>query len=222
MSDFQGPFSNRTEAGRALAGQLTEYAGQDCVVLALPRGGVPVGLEIANSLAAPLELLLVRKIGAPGHPEYAIGAVVDGAEPQVVMNEGLPPSLAAPRGHVEAEVQRLLHEIERRRRIYLGKRPPVPLEGKAVIVVDDGIATGATALVALRAVSKQKPASVTLAVPVAAEEALIKLRPEADRIRCLLTPFPFRAVGLHYLDFEQVSDQEVTTALSARDQDESR
>ncbi|WP_265502869.1 phosphoribosyltransferase [Paracoccus beibuensis] len=218
-SDFLERFPDRTEAGRALARQLSEYADQDCVVMALPRGGVPVGLEVANALSAPLELLLVRKIGAPNHPEYAIGAVVDGADPQVVMNEGLPPALAAPAGYVETEVQRLLEEIERRRQLYLGGRTPIPVAGKAVIVVDDGIATGATARVAIAALSRHKPSSVILAVPVAAEDALDKLRPAVDRILCLLMPSPFQSVGQHYLDFEQVSDQEVITALRSREAD---
>lgn len=206
-------FPDRRDAGCRLAGRLSDYRDRDCVVLALPRGGVPVAAEIARQLSAPLDLLMVRKIGAPGHPEFAIGAVVDGAQPQHVMNDHIPKAFRPPDDYVESEIRRLTAEIERRRQLYLGDRAPVPVAGRCAILVDDGIATGATALAALRALARLKPAEIVLAVPVAAPDALERLRPEADRIICLLEPWPFRAVGLHYENFDQVQDAEVMAAL---------
>lgn len=206
-------FPDRREAGRRLAEQLSDYKKRDCVVLALPRGGVPVAAEIAKQLLAPLDLLMVRKIGAPGHPEFAIGAVVEGAQPQHVMNDHIPKSFRPTDDYVDAEISRLTAEIERRRQRYLGDRKPVPVAGRTAILVDDGIATGATALVALRALARLKPAEIVLAVPVAAQDALERLRSETDRIICLLDPWPFRAVGLHYENFDQVEDNEVVAAL---------
>lgn len=206
-------FADRTQAGQQLAGRLGEYQGRDCVVLALPRGGVPVALPVARALSATLDLLFVRKIGAPHHSEFAIGAVVDGADPQVVLNDGLPPQLAAPGGYLDSQVPLLLEEIERRRKTYLGGRAPVDPKGRTVIVVDDGIATGATMLAGLRGLARLGPAQVVVAVPVAAPEAVERLRDAADRILCLHMPGPFRAVGLHYGDFTQVGDAEVVAAL---------
>ena len=209
-------FADRTDAGRQLAERLGHFRGRDCVVLALPRGGVPVALPVAWALDAPLDLLFVRKIGAPHHPEYAIGAVVDGADPQVVLNDDLPAPLAAPGGYVDSQVPLLLEEIRRRRKAYLGGRQPMPVQGRIVVVVDDGIATGATMLAALRGLARLDPAQVIVAVPVAADEALARLRDAADRIVCLHMPRPFLAVGLHYADFDQVSDAEVMAALAGR------
>lgn len=206
-------FADRTQAGALLAERLTSHQGQDCVVLALPRGGVPVAVPVARMLAAPLDLLFVRKIGAPGYPEFAIGAVVDGDTPQVVMNEGMPSRLAAPEGYLETEVPRLLAEIDRRRQLYQGGRKAVPVAGKVAIVVDDGIATGATMRAGLLGLARQNPARIVVAVPVAAPEALDSLRTAADEVICLRTPDRFRAVGLHYLDFAQVGDAEVVAAL---------
>ena len=206
-------FSDRDEAGQQLADRLAPYQGQDCVVLALPRGGVPVALPVARMLGAPLDVLFVRKIGAADYPEFAIGAVVDGDNPQVVMNEGMPPGFAAPDGYLETEVPRLLQEIDRRRQLYLGDRKPVPIGGKVAIVVDDGIATGATMHAGLLGLARQDPARIVVAVPVAPQDALDRLQGVADDIICLRVPDHFRAVGLHYRDFAQVSDAEVVAAL---------
>jgi putative phosphoribosyl transferase len=206
-------FADRTQAGRQLAERLAACKGQDCVVLALPRGGVPVALPIAQVLAAPLDLVFVRKIGAPHDPEFAIGAVVDGADPQVVLNNDLPPQLAAPQGYLETQIPHLLQEIDRRRHLYLGDRPPVDPRGRIAIVVDDGIATGATMLAGLKGLARQDPARIIVAVPVAAPEAVERLQGAADQIVCLHMPWPFRAVGRHYDDFTQVSDAQVIAAL---------
>src|ERR1043165_5931827 len=159
-------FRNRRDAGRRLAAALAPYRESRPIVLALPRGGVPVGFEVAKALAAPLDVLLVRKIGAPGHEERGLGAVVDGHHPQLVLNEDLVRAVAPPPGYIEAEKQRQLAEIERRRQHYLGDRSPVAVEGRTVIVVDDGIATGATVKAALRGLARNHPRLV-LAVPVA-------------------------------------------------------
>ena len=206
-------FADRAEAGALLAKRLMAHRGQDCVVLALPRGGVPVALPVARMLAAPLDLLFVRKIGAPGYPEFAIGAVVDGDSPQVVANQDMPSPLAAPGGYLETEVPRLLAEIDRRRQLYRNGREAVPVAGKVAIVVDDGIATGATMRAGLLGLARQNPARIVLAVPVAAREALDSLRAAAAEVVCLRIPDRFRAVGLHYRDFAQVGDAEVVAAL---------
>lgn len=206
-------FTDRAEAGRLLAARLAPWQGQDCVVLALPRGGVPVALPVARMLSAPLDLLFVRKIGAPHHPEFAIGAVVDGDNPQVVLNQGMPPAFAAPQGYLDSEVPRLLAEIDRRRQLYLGGRRPVPVTGKVAVVIDDGIATGATMRAGLLGLARQNPSRILVAVPVAPPEALDPLRALADDIVCLRVPDRFQAVGLHYRDFTQVGDAEVIAAL---------
>src|SRR5204862_1044148 len=160
-------FRNRRDAGRRLAVALASYRESRPIVLALPRGGVPVGFEVAKVLAAPLDVLLVRKIGAPGQEELGLGAVVDGHDPQLVSNEDLVRAIAPPPGYIEAEEQRQLAEIERRRQEYVGNRTPVAVEGRTVIVVDDGIATGATVKAALRGLARNRPARLVLTVPVA-------------------------------------------------------
>src|SRR5436190_21558096 len=159
-------FRNRRDAGRRLAVALAPYRECRPIVLALPPGGVPVGFEVAKALAAPLDVLLVRKSGAPGHEELGLGAVVDGHDPQLVLNEDLVRVIAPPAGYIEAEEQRQLAEIERRRQEYVGNRTPVAVEGRTVIVVDDGIATGATVKAALRGLARNHPARLVLAVPV--------------------------------------------------------
>src|SRR6059058_677649 len=164
---FGSLFEDRRDAGRQLAAALAHYESSRPVVLALPRGGVPVGFEVAKALGAPLDVLLVRKIGAPGHEELGLGAVVDGHDPQLVLNEDLVRTVAPPPGYIEAEEQRQLAEIERRRRPYIGDRSPVAVEARTVIVVDDGIATGATVKAALRGLARSRPARLVLAVPVA-------------------------------------------------------
>lgn len=209
---YESVLSSRAAAGRMLADRLAHYRDGRNVVLALPRGGVPVGLEIARRLEAPLDLLMVRKIGMPGYPEFAIGAVIDGADPQILMNETLDPA-SLPPDYLDTEVQRLLDEIARRRAIYLEKHPAIPLSGRRAIVVDDGIATGATLRVALAALARQDVLGIVVAVPVAGAEMVRELRRRVDDVICLLTPEPLRAVGLHYVKFDQVSDEEVTDAL---------
>lgn len=180
--------------------------------MALPRGGVPVAYEIAKLLDAPLDLLMVRKIGAPGHKELGIGAIVDGDDPQILVNEGTA-YLVLPPGYFEEEARVQLKEIEERRRKYLAGRPPQPVAGRAVIAVDDGIATGGTVRIALRALRRAGAARVILAVPVAPADVLEALRDEADEIICLSTPEPFFAVGQHYADFAQTSDEEVVRLM---------
>jgi putative phosphoribosyl transferase len=182
-------------------------------VLALPRGGVPVGFEVAKALGAPLDIVLVRKIGAPGHEEYGIGAVVDGASPQVVVDEAAARQVGASRGYLDRVLARELQEIERRRVVYQTGEP-VPLEARTAIVVDDGIATGGTAKAALQALAKSGAARVVLAVPVAPADSMATLRALCDEVICLAAPNPFYAVGMHYRDFTQTEDEEVIRLLA--------
>jgi putative phosphoribosyl transferase len=209
-------FADRTEAGMLLAGQLQRMRLREpIVVMALPRGGVPVAAEIARALHAPLDLLLVRKIGAPRQPELAVGAVAEGSPPELVIDAEVQRSSGADSRYIEETAQRESQENVRRRELYLRGRVPPEVEGRTVIVVDDGIATGSTMRAALRAIRRQRPATLVLAVPVAAADTLASLREEADRVVCLAQPSPFRAVGLHYDDFHQVEDDEVLDALEA-------
>jgi putative phosphoribosyl transferase len=203
------PFADRVEAGRALAVRLAEYKAEHPLILALPRGGVPVAAEVARALHADLDLLLVRKLGTPGQEELGFGAVIDGADPQIVLNEQIVRLAGISDAVIQHEVNRQLAEIERRRRLYLGDRSPIPIADRTVIVVDDGIATGSTMLAALRGVAKARPARLILAVPVAPADVLASLAPECDALVCLATPEPFYAVGGHYRDFTQTSDDEV-------------
>lgn len=209
-------FANRQSAGRQLGDRLQHLRRESPVVLALPRGGVPVGFEIAARLDAPLDVVLVRKIGVPWQPELALGAVVDGATPQTFIDRRLAADFGIEEGYIEKETAHQLAEIERRRRSYFGDRPPLPLAGRTAIVVDDGIATGSTARTALRAVRKAGAGRTILAVPVAPPESLAELRDEADEIVCLETPSPFFAVGAHYARFPQVEDAEVIALLEDR------
>ena len=208
------PFADRTEAGRKLANALAAYKGRNAVVLALPRGGVPVAAQVAEALRAPMDLILVRKIGVPMQPELAMGAVVDGASPLIVRNEDVI-QLA---GIEEAEFKRVcddeLAEIERRRKLYLGGRDRVEVEGRVAIVVDDGIATGATTRAALRATRARKPKKLVLAVPVAPTDSLAAMKAEADQVVCLEDYESFGAIGYYYSDFRQTSDQEVIDTLA--------
>lgn len=215
MSFGRPSFLDRREAGRRLAEHLQKFAVLHPLVLALPRGGVPVAFEIAAALQAPLDILIVRKIGAPGHSEYGIGAVVDGNEPQLVLNEEAMSVVNASPAYIEAEKQRQLIEIERRRKAYLGNRRPLPVRDRTVILVDDGIATGGTVKAALKALRKAGARRIILAVPVAPQDVVETLQSEADEIVCLSTPHPFYAVGLHYTNFDQTSDEEVIRFLKA-------
>jgi putative phosphoribosyl transferase len=207
------PFADRSDAGRRLARKLGTYRSQNPVVLALPRGGVPVAAEVARMLGAPLDLILVRKIGAPFQPELAMGAVVDAGKPLIVRNEEVIRSIGVGDTEFRAICDRELAEIERRRRAYLGDRAPVTVKGRAAIVIDDGIATGATTRAALRATRARHPSRLILAVPVAADDTLKQLGSEADDIVCLESYEDFDAIALLYDDFHQVSDREVTATL---------
>lgn len=209
-------FRDRRDAGQRLAAELKARAPEDPVVLALPRGGVPVGFEVANALGAPLDVLLVRKIGAPGFEEFGIGAIVDGEQPQLLLNAEAIAALRISPAYVEQECDRQLDEIERRRRLYCGEHRALSIQDRTAIIVDDGIATGATVLVALRALASAAPKHTIVAVPVAPPEAVAKLSPEADDVVCLCVPRELRAVNTHYQDFTQTSDDEVIELLAAR------
>lgn len=207
-------FANRTDAGRRLAKALSRYRAERPLILALPRGGVPVAAEVAAALDAPLDLLMARKIGVPTQPELAMGAVVDGAAPLTVRNEEVI-ALTGVSDETFAIVRdRELEEIRRRRARYLGDRPPPALAGRTVMVIDDGIATGATTRAALRAVRAQRPARLVLAVPVAPTSTLGELKDEADDIVCLEEHEPFGAIGWFYDDFSQLGDEEVSQLLA--------
>lgn len=207
-------FSDRTEAGRMLAEKVAAKHYRDPVVFALPRGGVPVAAEVAQALNAPLDLVLVRKIGVPYQPELALAAVVDGRHPEVVVNEEVRRIAHVSDEQFEALKAHELAEIERRRGAYLRGRDRVAIAGTIAIVVDDGIATGATVRAALRGLRRGNPRKLVLAVPVAPAETLEDLRREVDDIICLQTPEPFYAIGVFYRDFAQMSDQEVVDILA--------
>ena len=207
-------FEDRRDAGHQLGLRLRKLRLTDPVVLALPRGGVPVAAEVAALLEAPLDLVLVRKIGAPGHEELAAGAVVDGAQPELVLNPEVIGSFGIDDAYLAAEQARQLVEIERRRALYLSGRPRPGLAGRVAVVIDDGIATGATVRAALRAVRRAGPAELILAVPVAAASILRRLEAEVDRVVCLHAPKDLMAVGQFYRDFHQLDDAEVVAALA--------
>lgn len=217
---MDGRYADRAEAGRVLAERLKPLAGRpDLVVLALPRGGVPVAYEIARRLGAPLDVFVVRKLGVPGHEELAMGALASGGVR--VLNQDLIDELGIPDRVIEAVTVREQNELERRERAYRGTRPAPDLRGKTVVLVDDGLATGNTMRAAVEAVRAQKPARVIVAVPVAARASCEELAEVADEVVCGRTPEPFRAVGLWYDDFEQTSDEEVGALLSqAQDRDD--
>jgi predicted phosphoribosyltransferase len=208
------PFQDRSDAGRRLAEALARYKDETPVVLALPRGGVPVAAEIAAALEAPLDLVLVRKIGVPFQPELAMGAVVDGSKPMIVRNEDVIQLAHVDEPTFKAACDRELAEVERRRQRYLGSRGSVPVTGRTAIVVDDGIATGATTRAALRATRLRNPKKLVLAVPVAPTESLLAMRVEADDVVCLEDYEFFGAIGPYYRDFRQISDEEVINVLN--------
>jgi putative phosphoribosyl transferase len=206
-------FYDRTDAGRRLAGELQKFKGEDVVVFALPRGGAPVAEPIANSLDAPLDLVLVRKIGVPFQPELAMGAVADGGNPVVVRNDDVIAMADISDNEFQQACARELDEIERRRQLYLGNRARPEAKGHVAIVVDDGVATGATTRAALRAVRARGPKKLVLAVPVAPPDTLESLASEVDEIICLETHRAFGAIGFFYRDFRQISDDEVIDIL---------
>ena len=208
-------FADREDAGKQLAAKLLRFKDKDPVVLALPRGGIPIGLEVSAALNAPLDLILVRKIGTPGQPELAVGAVVDGPRPELVINRDVKRLAGIPDDYIEREKQRQLREIERRRKLWLGERARVPIKGKTALVVDDGIATGATVRAALHAVRRSKPARLILAAPVAPPETVNSLRGDADEIVCLAMPDRFWAISMFYGSFPQVADSEVSAMIKS-------
>jgi predicted phosphoribosyltransferase len=206
-------FQDRTDAGRKLAKALAKYKSRHPVILALPRGGVSVAAEVAESLDAPLDLVLVRKIGVPSQPELAMGAVVDGAEPIVVRNADVIELAGVSEREFDEVCREELAEIERRRARYLAGRDRTVIKGQVAIVIDDGIATGATTRAALMALRKRGPKELVLAVPVAPLESVERLHSEVDAIVCLETPIEFGAIGCYYRDFHQVGDDEVIATL---------
>jgi predicted phosphoribosyltransferase len=210
-----GRFRDRAEAGRLLGERLGAFAGRgDVVVLALPRGGVPVAREVARSLGAPLDVFLVRKLGLPGQPELAMGAIASGGTR--VLNEELVRELRLDDALIERVAVREEAELVRREQAYRGERPAPDLRGRTVVLVDDGLATGATMRAAVAAVRSREPQRVVVAVPTAPPHALHELRSEVDELVWVIAPDPFHAVGLWYDDFSQLSDEDVRRALSAR------
>jgi predicted phosphoribosyltransferase len=208
-------FLDRTDAGRRLAMVLSDLRERDPVIVALPRGGVPVAVEVARLLDAPLDLILVRKLGVPGYSELAMGAVVDGAHPLTIYNGEIVREMKVSDRAFEAIKARELDEIRRRRHRLMRGRKHMSLTGRLVILIDDGIATGATVRAALRSIRAQEPAELILAVPVAATDVLETLSQEADNVVCLEACADFGSVGAHYADFGQLSDDEVLAYLSS-------
>lgn len=206
-------FEDRRQAGRMLGSRLHAYQGADAIVIALPRGGVPVAAEIARALVLPLDVVLVRKVGAPGQPELAVGAVTDGDGLKVTINRDVAEALGLTDAEIATLAKKQLPEIERRQRFYRDTAPPPDLAGRTVIVVDDGVATGATMRSALRLIRQSGPAGIVVALPVAPAETVQALQADADEVICLSTPEHFYAVGAYYLDFDQVPDEEVKRLL---------
>jgi len=207
-------FRDRSDAGRRLAVALACYKHEHPVILALPRGGVAAAAEVAAGLDAPLDLILARKIGVPSQPELAMGAVVDGQAPLIVRNEDVIRITGVTEAEFRSVCDRELSEIERRRRRYLGSRERLDISGRVAIVIDDGIATGATTLAALRAARARGPRKLILAVPVAPTDTLARMREVADDVVCLELHDNFGAIGLFYSDFRQTSDREVIEILA--------
>ena len=210
-------FRDRRDAGKKLAQKLTGYAGRkDVVILALPRGGVPVAYEVSQALQVPMDVFIVRKLGWPGHEEMAIGAIASGGVK--VLNEDIVRYLKLPKDLIHAVAQRELRELERRERAYRGNRPSLELKDRTVIIVDDGLATGASMRAALLGVRAHAPAQVIVAVPTAALETCEALKPEVDQMICATTPEPFYGVSRWYQDFSQTTDEEVRILLESRNQ----
>jgi putative phosphoribosyl transferase len=214
-------FRNRTQAGQVLAGMLQEYSNrEDLLVLALPRGGVPVAFEIANALHAPLDVFLVRKLGVPGQEELAMGAIATGGirvlNYEVVKHLGLPDHV------IDSATEKEQRELDRREQAYRGNREPPEVPGRTIILVDDGLATGSTMRAAVTALRQQKPARIVVAVPVAATSTCQEFREEVDQIICATTPEPFYGVGQWYEDFSQTTDEEVRDLLDRAAQEYQR
>jgi putative phosphoribosyl transferase len=206
------PFEDRTQAGRLLGEALAEYAKRsDVIVLALPRGGVPVGFEVARMIDAPLDIILVRKLGTPGQEELAMGAIASGGV--CVLNPDIVAVIDISQEAIEAVAATERQELERRERAYRGNKPPPTVENHCIILVDDGLATGASMLAAVSALRQRKPASIVVAIPVAPSDTVQRLKQEADDVVCLATPEPFSAVGRWYREFSQTSDDEVKSLL---------
>lgn len=208
-------FEDRADAGRRLGRELAGMRLERPIVVALPRGGVPVAAEVARRLGAPLDLLLVRKIGAPSHPEVAIAAVSDGAEPFLEFDQDTMAQSGATRAYVLTQASHQLEEIERRRKLYLEGRAPLDLRGRTAVLVDDGVATGTTVRAAIQALRAREPGRVVLAVPVAPASELPALRASVDELVCLHAPEVFGSVSRFYADFEQTSDEEVVALMQA-------
>jgi putative phosphoribosyl transferase len=206
-------FTDRAEAGRMLGERLQHLARPQPVVLALPRGGVPVASEIARTLRAPIDLLLVRKIGAPGQPELAAGAVLDGEAPRMVLNQRVVDALGMSQAEIAEAVGRETEEIERRRRAWMQGRKPIPLAGRTAIIVDDGVATGSSVEVALQAVQAVSPARLVIAMPVAPSNTAARLRRFCDEAVFLRVEPDFLSVGSYYVDFHQLDDEEMIELL---------
>lgn len=206
------PFTDRAEAGQLLAARFSALSERDdVIILALPRGGVPVGYEVAKALGVALDVFVVRKLGVPGHEELAMGAIASGDVRLV--NHDVVDALGIPDNVIDRVAERERVELERRERLYRGSRPLVPLAGKTVILVDDGLATGSTMRAAVTAVRQQQPAAIIVAVPVGAPSTCSELSQDADQVVCLRSPEPFVAVGLWYRDFTPTSDDEVRALL---------
>jgi putative phosphoribosyl transferase len=211
---MEQPFRDRVEAGQLLGRTLSKRLGErsNLIVLALPRGGVPVGYEVARALGAPLDVFIVRKLGVPGHEELAMGAIASGGVR--VLNDDVLRYVPVSKKAIEAVAAREELELARRERSYRGSKPPLDVRGKTVVVVDDGLATGSTMRAAVRALRQMNAGKIIVAVPVAARETCEEFRAEVDDIVCLRTPEPFQAVGLWYEDFSQTSDEEVHELLA--------
>lgn len=208
---MDAPFADRSEAGRLLGARLSDLRGEDVVVLGLPRGGVPVAAEVAHALDAPLDVFVVRKLGAPGRPELAMGAIATGGVQ--VRNEGVVQQLGISAEAIDEVAADELRELRRREREYRGDRPPPEMSGRVVLLVDDGLATGSTMLAAVQAVRQLGPRRLVVAVPVGARQSCDAVAEVADEVVCLRAPQDFMAVGFHYEDFSQTSDDEVREAL---------
>lgn len=207
------PFASREAAADLLAKKLASLKLADPVVLALPRGGVPIGFKCAQAVGAPLDLLMVRKIGVPGQPELAAAAIVGGAAHELVLNDEVMRVCGLSVEDLQPTIVRELAEIERRRGIYLRGRKPIDVFGRSVVILDDGIATGTTLRAAIKALRRKGPKEIVVAVPLAPKETITELKHEVDRIICLTQPQPFFAIGVHYVDFHPVSDNEVMKLL---------